>query len=94
MNPMKSKRADLPYDTYGLSRQNDDEDDMDDVEDPADKKKHQYMAVLKCGQMRDRCSYNSACNYQFQALVAVGAKVAGWNLVYNGYGDRLVNFVH
>ena len=30
-----------------------------------------------------------------QGLVACGAKLAGWNLVYYaGMGDRIVNFVH
>jgi DNA polymerase I-like protein with 3'-5' exonuclease and polymerase domains len=90
---LKSKRANIPLDTYGMARQNDGEDD-DDSEDPKDKKKHAYMSILKCGQMRDRCSFNSSLNYQFQALTALGAKLAGWNLVYNGYQDRLANFVH
>lgn len=90
---LKSKRTNIPLDTYGMSRQNDGEDD-DDSEDPKDKKKHAYMSILKCGQMRDRCSFNSSLNYQFQALTALGAKLAGWNLVYNGYGDRIVVFVH
>ena len=84
----------MPYDAYGMSRRDDEEEDFEDFEDPKDKKKHAYMAILKCGQVRDRCSFNSALNYSFQALTALGAKLAGWNLVYNGYGDRLVNFVH
>ena len=91
---LKSKRSQMPYDAYGMSRRDDEEEDFEDFEDPKDKKKHAYMAILKCGQVRDRCSFNSALNYSFQALTALGAKLAGWNLVYNGYGDRLVNFVH
>jgi len=53
-----------------------------------------YCAVLPCGQVRNCCSYNAACNFQFQGTVAVGAKAAGWNLVKAGYGERLYNFVH
>ena len=89
----KSKRADLPLDTYGMSHGRDEDEEYPE-EDPKDKKKHAYMSILKCGQMRDRCSFNSSLNYQFQAMVALGAKLAGWNLVYNGYADRLVAFVH
>ena len=92
--PLKSKRANLPYDAYGMSRNEESEDEFEEPEDPKDKKKHAYMAILKCGQMRDRCSFNSSLNYMFQAEVALGAKLAGWNLVYNGYADRLVAFVH
>lgn len=91
---LKSKRANVPYTAYGMSRQDDEEDEFEEPEDPKDRKKHAYMAILKCGQMRDRCSYNSSLNYSFQALTALGAKLAGWNLVYHGYGDRLANFVH
>lgn len=58
MNPLKSKWADAAYDAYGMTHQNDEDDE--EFEDPADKKKHSYMAILKCGQMRDRCSFNSA----------------------------------
>ena len=90
----KSKRANIPYGAYGMPRQNDEEDELEDLEDPKDKKKHAYMSILKCGQMRDRCSFNSSLNYQFQSLVALGAKLAGWNLLYHGYGDRLLVFVH
>lgn len=53
-----------------------------------------YRCVLPCGQVRNNCTYNAACNTAFQATAAVGAKQAGWNLVYNGYGPRLANFVH
>lgn len=53
-----------------------------------------YKCILPCGQVRNRCTYNAACNTAFQATTAVGAKQAGWNLVYNGYGSRLINFIH
>lgn len=92
-NALKSKRADLPFNAFGMRREEDDSDE-DEQEDPKDRNKHAYMAILKCGQMRDRCSYNSALNFSFQATVALGAKLAGWNLVYNGFADRLVAFVH
>lgn len=89
---LPSQMVELPYNTYGLTRQFDGEDEID--EDPKDRKKHAYRSILKCGQLRERCSFNSSLNYQFQALVALGAKLAGWNLVYHGYGDRLTCFVH
>lgn len=53
-----------------------------------------YCAKLPCGQIRNRCSYNAACNAQFQGTVAVGAKLAGWNLLTAGYGQRICGFVH
>jgi DNA polymerase I-like protein with 3'-5' exonuclease and polymerase domains len=70
--------------------------DEDDYEEMANGKDDSfaYCAVLPCGQVRNCCSYNAACNFQFQGTVAVGAKAAGWNLVKNGYGERLYNFVH
>lgn len=93
-NPLRSQRANIPFDSYGMSQRDEGEDEIEEQEDPKDRRKHAYMAILKCGQMRDRCSYNSAMNYSFQATVALGAKLAGWNLVYNGYGDRLSAFIH
>ena len=73
-----------------------DEYDDEDYEEIANGKDDSfgYCAVLPTGQVRNRCSYNAACNFQFQGLVAHGAKAAGWNLVKNGYGSRLYNFVH
>ena len=88
-----SKMTNLPRNVYGMPRQNDGDDEFDQ-EDPKDKKKHAYRSILKCGQLRERCSFNSSLNYQFQALVALGAKLAGWTLVYHGYADRLLCFVH
>lgn len=52
------------------------------------------MCQLPCGQLRVNCSYNAACNTQFQGTAAIGAKLAGWNLVINGYGNRLCDFIH
>ena len=94
-NPLKSRLANIPYNAYGISNRDLDEGDEEyEEEDPENKRKHAYMAILKCGQIRERTSFNSSLNYMFQAETALGAKLAGWNLVYNGYADRLVAFVH
>ena len=53
-----------------------------------------YRAVLPCGQIRNRCSYCAACNVMFQGTTAVGVKIAGFDLVKAGYGERLVNLIH
>ena len=67
----------------------------DDIEpEKEEKKKQLYRAVLINGMVRNRCSYNAACNTQFQGLVAYGMKLAGWNLLQAGYTRRLMNFVH
>jgi hypothetical protein len=88
MNPLKAKNVKAAAKAFGFERPGEDDDEEDDSGG------RDYMAILPCGQIRNRCSYNAACNTQFQGTVAVGAKLAGWALVYNGYGDRLVNFVH
>lgn len=51
-----------------------------------------YMAETVNGRLAIHETYNTACNYPFQGLVADGAKVAAWWL----YLRRLpvVNFVH
>ena len=90
MQPLKAKSTKVAFNAYGMERHAADEED----EDEEDNGRRDYMAVLPCGQIRNRCSYNAACNTQFQGTVAVGAKLAGWSLVYHGYGDRLLNFVH
>ena len=90
--PLKSKSTKLASKFFGLQPRT--QVGEEEEEDPQDKQKQAYMAILKCGQKRDRCSFNSSLNYMFQAEVALGAKLAGWNLVYNGYADRLVAFVH
>ena len=93
--PLKSQIKNTTVEAYGMSRQEvGDDEDYSSQENAKDARKHAYMAILKCGQKRERCSYNSAMNYMFQAEVAVGAKLAGWNLLYNGYGDRLCAFIH
>jgi DNA polymerase I-like protein with 3'-5' exonuclease and polymerase domains len=92
MNPEKALNVKVAFNAYGMERSNNTDEDEEDED--ADNGRRTYMAKLPCGQIRNRCSYNAACNTQFQGTVAVGAKLAGWALVYNGYGDRLLNFVH
>ena len=53
-----------------------------------------YIARTIHGMVRNNCTFNSACNAQFQSLVAYGAKNAGWLLCRAGLWDRIVNFVH
>ena len=90
MRPKLAKNVKVAFNAYGMeSKHSGDDEDEDE-----DNGKRNYMAELPCGQIRNRCSYNAACNTQFQGTVAIGAKLAGWALVYNGYGDRLLNFVH
>jgi hypothetical protein len=90
MQPEEIKSARAYGNAFGFM-----EDDEDDVEiDESEKNRQMYRCVLPCGQVRNRCSYNAACNTQFQGTTAVGAKLAGWNLVLHGYGQRLYNFVH
>jgi hypothetical protein len=87
MRPLKASKTAIVMREFGLRKRDDDEEEDDDIGG-------EYKAVLPCGQVRNHCSYNAACNTQFQGTTAVGAKLAGWNLVYHGYGDRLLNFVH
>jgi DNA polymerase I-like protein with 3'-5' exonuclease and polymerase domains len=51
-----------------------------------------YIATNIFGMTRRNCSFNSACNLQFQSIAAIGAKYAGWKL----YRAKMpiVNFVH
>lgn len=49
------------------------------------------------GVTRRKCSFNSACNYPFQSLAALGAKRAMWAVWRwkNGkYVKHMVNFIH
>jgi hypothetical protein len=69
-------------------------DDEEEYIDPSEQDRQLYRAKLINGMVRNRCSFNAACNMQFQGLVAFGAKLAGWNLVTHGYEHRVVNFVH
>ena len=87
MQPTKAKNTKHSKRAYGLSL----DEDEDEVDEGG---KREYMAELPCGQVRNKCSFNACCNTFFQATTAIGAKVAGWNLVKSGYADRLVNFVH
>ena len=68
--------------------------DADESELPDEEDRNVYFAKVINGFTRTHCSFNAACNAHFQSLVAAGAKEAGWNLVYHGYGDRLYVFVH
>jgi len=87
-NPPKARSIKLSKMAFGIQGPGQDEEE-DEEEVGGD-----FMAVLPCGQIRNRCSINAACNTQFQGTTAIGAKMAGWNLVYHGYGDRILNFVH
>ena len=78
------------FSTYYGAYSDEEEESEVDQEAP----RQLYKCILPCGQVRNRCTYNAACNTAFQATTAVGAKQAGWNLVYNGYGPRLYDFVH
>ena len=89
MNPEKALSLNGSARAYGMERIDPEEEEEED-----EGKGREYMCRLPSGQIRNRCSYNAACNTQFQGTTALGAKLAGWYLVYNGYGDRLVNFVH
>ena len=74
--------------------QEEDQDDDDEVQDDGDNRRL-YRAKTILGMLRSRCSFCSALNLHFQAVVACGAKIAGWNLLYYaGMGDRISNFVH
>lgn len=88
MNPLKAENVKVAFNAYGMNGGPDDE------EDEEDNGRKEYKAILPCGQVRNHCSFNAACNSQFQGTTANGAKEAGWNLVHAGYGDRILNFVH
>lgn len=90
-NPEECKQDNRFSNYYGAYSDGEEEESEDNQEE---NNRKLYKCVLPCGQVRNRCSYNAACNTQFQGSTAVGAKLAGWNLVYNGYGPRLYNFVH
>lgn len=91
----------LQYEMFGKKpayREDDedeeDEEDLWDDEATGKDDSFDFKAVLPCGQIRNRCSICAACNAQFQGTTSVGGKVAGWNLVLYGYGERLVNYIH
>lgn len=69
--------------------------DEDEIEiEGSESSRQRYKATTITGFRRYNCSYNSACNIHFQSVVAEGAKEAMWNLLSNGFADRMVNFVH
>jgi len=53
---------------------------------------HVYQAETLSGRIRRKCSFASACNYNFQGLAADGAKNALWELTKAGF--TIVNFIH
>ena len=54
-----------------------------------------YRAKNIMGVHRRKCTFNSACNYPFQSLAAVGAKRALWAVWRDGrYAQYMVNFIH
>lgn len=61
MQPEEIKNANAYGNMYGFNM----EDDEDEIEiDESEKKKQLYRCVLPCGQVRNRCTYNAACNTQ------------------------------
>lgn len=47
------------------------------------------------GVLRRKCTFNSACNFPFQSLAAIGAKRALWKVWRDPrYRHRIVNFIH
>lgn len=91
MNPEEMPVGSRAMRQYGQEGASEDEPE----EDNAGHEKQLFRARLINGMLRSRSSYCSALNFQFQGLVACGAKLAGWNLLYYaGMGDRIVNFVH
>lgn len=68
----------------------DDDEEAEGGEDDG----RRYVARCINGFVRNRATKTAACNAQFQALVAYGAKLAGWKLVEAGYQGAIVNFVH
>lgn len=54
-----------------------------------------FKATNVAGVTRRRCTFNSACNFPFQSLAAVGAKRALWKVWRDPrYSDKIVNFIH
>lgn len=72
-----------------------------DVVDDYDRKRFDdpYLRLSKAtnimGVLRRKCTFNSACNFPFQSLAALGAKRAMW-VVWRDprYKNLLVNFIH
>ena len=68
MNPLKAKSIKTAARAYGMERHAEDDEEEDD------NGSRDYMAILPCGQIRNRCSYNAACNTQstFEAVYKWG----------------------
>lgn len=77
-----------PYAKYGLRK------DTEEEEEEQDNKRDLYKTTTITGFVRNRATYNAACNTDFQNPVAVLAKEAMWNVEQAGLGSRLTNFVH
>jgi hypothetical protein len=74
---------------------------MSDVVTPSDRRRFDnpnirlYVAHNIMGVKRRKCTFNSACNYPFQSLAALGAKRALWAVWRDGrYAKNMVNFIH
>lgn len=96
MNPDKVDSADTARYSSVIYDEIEDEDGEVslEVETEREEDKYNYTATLINGRKRNRCSYNAACNYQFQGLAADGAKMALWGLTRMGLGKYMVNFIH
>jgi DNA polymerase I-like protein with 3'-5' exonuclease and polymerase domains len=56
---------------------------------------HLYQAENCAGVKRRKCTFNSACNFPFQSLAAVGAKRALWKVWRDKrYSHLMINFIH
>jgi len=51
-----------------------------------------YIASTITGRVRRNATFCSACNYEFQGLVADAAKIALWLLYTSGF--KVLNFIH
>ena len=58
MNPLRAKNVKVASRAYGIERPEEGDDEEED------NGSRDYMAILPCGQIRNRCSYNAACNTQ------------------------------
>lgn len=77
-----------PYAKYGLRK------DIEEEEEDQENKRDLYKTTTITGFVRNRATYNAACNTDFQNPVAVLAKEAMWNVEQAGLGNRILNFVH
>lgn len=77
-----------PYAKYGLRK------DMEEEEEEQENKRDLYKTTTITGFVRNRATYNAACNTDFQNPVAILAKEAMWNVEQAGLGSRLLAFIH